>query len=252
MKSNDKKILLIGPGHALQRLDRALFNEYTVIVYSEAIVHLMKEGLRPDYWTFIDPNSFFSARAKMIQDHLTLSLDTKILLPDIYTKYQEFVPGRYAFGSDNLDDSFTTRANLYEFSRLYTRYSYELLDSDIINVYPDQKYLDDVDFSKNLVLFRHGGTISASRNTDKFSCLLLPMVFYVFVNVEEILCLGFGEYNKPRITSLASGFKGYEEYKRSFDTIMPLIKREINNRSIKISFIEGNKSYYNALTTIGI
>jgi len=245
VKKSDKKILLIGP--KTETLDAGLFDDYATIVFSQAIVHLLEKGMRPDYWAFIDPTAFFMARTKMIKKNLALDSNTKLLLADIYTKYQEFAPGRYAFGSDQLADSFTTRSNMYEFSQLYPRYNYELLDSDIVNVNIGQKHLDNVDFSRNMIIFRHGVTPNA-HNTDKFSCFLLPMVLHAFKNVKEILCLGFGEFDRPNPAHPETGFRGYEEYKRSFDTVMPLIKREIDKRAIKISFVEGDKSYYNKLS----
>ena len=93
---------------------------------------------------------------------------------------------------------------------------------------------EHIDFTKKL-FFISG---RAGENVDKFTCFLMPLVFYFFKYLKEIKTLGFGEFEQPRYREQIAGRNGrlgYNEFIETAERNLPLIKSHLEERGIKFS-----------------
>ena len=93
---------------------------------------------------------------------------------------------------------------------------------------------EELDFTKEL-FFISG---RAGENLDKFTCFLMPLVFYFFKDLKEIKTLGFGEFNHPRYREQIAGRNGslgYDDFIETAERNLPLIKSHLKERDIKFS-----------------
>ena len=71
-------------------------------------------------------------------------------------------------------------------------------------------------------------------NTDKFICYILPLVLSYFKELKEIECVGFGDFNKPRLYNNTT--EGYDGYKASYGRMKDQLIHLLNFKNISINF----------------
>lgn len=245
------KLLLVGPSAKIKEYGIGYFKEkkedgFEVLSYTGSIYHFKKIGFKPDYFSFIDPNTIATDIDLFERD--SFFNNTNLLIADLY---------RNGF-KDFFDKGFTCN-NLKRQTELFKRTKTLKFLDNFKNVfavemkrvafYSDEEGFHSVtihlpschvktsaegpDFTKEFLFISE----ELGKNTDKFTCFLMPLAFYFFKDLKEIKTLGFGEFSYPRykeqIPSLTG--RGYKEFMESSERNLPLIKAHLKERDIKFS-----------------
>ena len=233
---DEKEILIIGTGPTLKEITKEIADKYTTIAFSQSIGYLISENqIFPDYWTFFDPNSYFIVKDDIDNYKMEMKNKVTIIIPDLYRNYVD----------DKFHGKFTTRANMKNFNKLMYEdndYCKELfhLTPDIIDLKFGNNIPYNINFHDSFKILLHD-----VYNIDKFAAFILPMVFYLFRNIETIYSIGFGDFTGPRANGIMC--KDYPHYIKSFDFFESYFKEYLHQNSIDIEFLEGDRSYFNKL-----
>ena len=92
---------------------------------------------------------------------------------------------------------------------------------------------------KNLFLFQNLYKFYIS--FDKFICFILPLVLSYFKELESIKCVGFGDFDEPRLYNNLN--LGYEGYKISYSKIKDKLIELFKHRNISIEFENKNSHF---------
>lgn len=264
MKPPKEKLLLVGPSSKIEVYGADYFEEkkkdgFKILAYSGAVHHFKDIGFKPDYFSFIDPNTI-SHNIDFFEKDPFLN-NTTLLIGDLY--------------KDGFKDFFrlgltchTLKQKAYLFERIKTLKFLENFKNvfacemkrakGATSGHASELFKDTVEcdliihvietnpvfnpyamhhqpFSKEF-LFISG---RKGENMDKFTCFLMPLVFYFFKDLKEIKTLGFGEFNHPRYRvhdhSNISLKLGYKEFMTTAQRNLPLIKSHLKERDIKFS-----------------
>lgn len=226
-----KKLLLIGPGSSIIDFFPPT-DDYTILSFAGTFDWFINNDIAPDYWTFLDPNSVIS-----IQDKLNGSFLTKVKSKTtlIYNDFQ----GSDDFYKKGLSTSRGSNWVINSFGKtIFPKFKQYFKDSISL---PSQLNNNQLSLkTDNHCIITHG----PRPNTCKFSCFVLPMVFYLFPQIENIDVIGFGDYYQPRAYSNSSA--DYHQYIQSFNIIYLQIKTYLEENNISIKFLNKD-SYYKSL-----
>ena len=268
----DKNLLLLGPSRSICKYDKKYLESkreegFKILAFSSSpLWYLYDIGVAPDFVSFFDPNALCQAllesanllgtpstgiRTSLSERDAKLAWCNDITLIGYncltfgdLLKTNEYLHGSARHGySGFLGNSefvkFYTSHNLYDiFGYCICRNPIVVGRDDLgtcLNSTPQGEAW--ARFNENLLyVTRHG------REIDKFTHVLLPLIFYWFRDLEEMTCLGFGTFEAARYKG-SSG--SYDSYKEAFDEICPKMKEFLNAGDYNITFEES--SYFNKL-----
>jgi hypothetical protein len=226
-----KNLLLIGPGSSI--LDfKPPSNDCTILSFAGTFDWFITHNIAPKYWTFLDPNSVMSIQDKIPSHFLPKLKSTTTLVYSDFQGTNKFYENGFSTSRGSLwnNDVFRKKI-LSEFTKKFKNTM--LIPSKVSK----NKLLTNSDSHCNVT---HG----PRPNPCKFSCFVLPMVFYLFPQIKNIDVIGFGDYSYPRAYS--NSCADYNQYIQSFQIISPQIKQYLENNNICINFLNKN-SYYKEL-----
>lgn len=232
-----EKILLVGPSGKIRKLTKESAKEYKskgykIFSYTDSIFHLQDIGIKPDYFSFLDPYTI-GRKIDFYEKHDFIS-ETDLLIPDIFSNnLKKF----YDFG-------FTCNSFKRVYKHLYDRFlSFEYEKSfnttvkkEVVCVDLNSKQFsqESFDYKEQYYIFSSYGKI----NIDKFSCMIIPMVINHFKALKEIRCIGFGDLTTGRFYNNRAN--GCPEFAENFKTMKEKTLYNLNKHNIKISFEEEN------------
>lgn len=232
-----KKLLLTGTSSDLKAFDEQFFLEkrkegYQIFSFSDSIVYLDALGISSDYFTYIDPHTIFTIKY-MVSDISFLN-DVTSIIPNIFDNDLEIFK-RVGFTSPVC----RIQNELDVFNTIYKN---NIVPNAVL-IDPVIRYIDDeaeIDFKSNFHMFNH-----QYLNIDKFSCYLLPLIFYMFKELESVACVGFGHFEMKRLTN--DDTTDYSHYIHTFQSMEETIKKHLAATKIDIAFI-GEKSLFESLS----
>jgi len=235
---NCKEIYLLGPGRSKLDFDVTQLRRKTTLNFSGDLVWFSDNNIYPSYWTFFDPNStlYIFDRYKNNKYNLEwfegLKTNSNIIFNDFqgtdkfynegFTTSRGKVWNKNEFGDQILP---SLCSQFKEIIKVPTTVLYNTFDS----FYNEE--------TKHLTpIIKHEEGI----NTDKLTCFILPLVLSYFTKLESIKCIGFGDFESPRLGSGSSlGYNGYKlSYQRMKEKLITLLKY----KNVKIEF--NNKDSY--------
>lgn len=232
-----EKLLLIGPSSRIQSFNNKRFIQYRdegykLLCFTGAVSYLNGLQIQPDYFSFIDPNTFNVHYDIFTNNKTTFFSNTTLLIADLYdNNMKRFYEHNFTCNSFKKNkkrfEQFTALEFLDNFSSVYKK----IPDTSQSIVKKEIPYYD---YGKQFVLYNGERKI----NIDKFSCFLLPMVLNYFIDLTTISCIGFGDFDVGRYSH--GHTKGYEEYKKSFSTVLLNLKTNLAQRKIDIDFAHDN------------
>ena len=260
-----KRLLVLGPSGTLGKYDKKYLQRkrddgFQILAFSSSpFWYLYDMGFKPDFFNFYDPSALCQALlesatgiptslserdAKLAWCNEISFLGYNVLTFGDLLRTNESLHGSARHGNSH----FLSRSDFVEFyanHNLFDIFGYcicrnpSVVTHDILgeNLDPLSKVPVRADFADNLLyVTRHG------REIDKFTHVLLPLIFYWFRDLEEMTCLGFGTFEAARYKG-SSG--SYDRYKEAFDKICPKMKEFLNAKNYKLTFEES--SYFNKL-----
>lgn len=233
-----ESITIIGPGRSKAKYDISKLQNKVIFNFSGDLVWFCENDIYPTYWSFFDPNSVVQLLDK-IQNHTNkpewiegLKTHTSI----IFHNFQ---------GTDDFyRNKFTTSRGL-EWNR-------EVFGKNILplacSFFKDTIKLPQIICPNNYDLFYNseldGAPILAPENRvhmDKFMCYVIPTVLYYFKELKYIECIGWGDFDEPRLEGSKSR-GGYEAYKASYNMVKDKLIKLLQYKKIEVGF--NNKSSY--------
>lgn len=260
-----ENILLIGPGFSLEELDPNILKSTPSLYFGSSFHWFEKNNVCPTYWTFIDPNTvtyfdtlinglskfdelpsnkgrydykylvdYLKTTPPYSKNFLTYLFESTTLMygdlqtsKDFYNKGLSTSRGIRWFEGEYKD-------NVLPRVKSYFKKSIEFPQVICVNNY-SSSYIPTL---KNIPpLITHGPTT----NTDKFVCYILPLVLTYFKGLKRIDCIGFGDFNNPRLFNNTS--EGYGEFKLSYERMKDPLINLLNFKNISISF-QNKNSYF--------
>jgi len=232
------KVLLVGSSKEIGNYGSEFFEKakddgFKILSFANSIALFRKIGVKPDYFSFVDPWTIGYLIDFFEKDSFLNSTD--LLIPNLFdNKFENF----YKFG--------LTSSNLTSNPELLSRVQSLKFFDNFKNVFNySAKCLDlrekvetrGSEFIRNLNVFSGFGTT----NTDKLTAFLIPLVLYHFKYLKEIRTIGFGDFHTERFFSDRKGHMGgYQEFFDTFVRIMPIFKKYFEEKDIKISFETDN------------
>lgn len=237
-----KEIYIIGPAKTKLDYDTSKLKDKVTLSFSGDLMWFNNNNIHPTYWTFLDPNS-----TSYIFDRYSKGNYNK----DWFIKLKEksYIIFNSFQGKDSFYDSgFTTSKgkiwNRNQFGKellpnLCNQFKETIIVPTIVleNSY-ESFYKEETKHMTPVV--RH----QVGMNTDKLSCYVLPLALSYFDKLESIHCIGFGDFNSPRLYNGLS--LGYESYKLSYETMKSKLIDLLKYKNVKISF-ENKNSYFREL-----
>ena len=233
-----KEIYLIGPSKSKVGHDVSDLKDKVTLSFSGDLVWFNDNNLHPTYWTFLDPNStlyiFDRHRNNKYSPEWFSKLKEKsnIIFNDFqgtdsfyekgFTTSRGKAWNRDKFGKEILP-------NLCEQFKETIKVPTVVLESSYESFYKDKT-------KDTTPIVKHEEGV----NTDKLSCFILPLVLSYFTELESIKCIGFGDFNQPRLYNGLS--LGYEGYKLSYRRMEKDLKHLLKYKNVKIEFL--NKDSY--------
>tara|TARA_R100001509_G_scaffold29477_1_gene15699 strand:+ start:3071 stop:3889 length:819 start_codon:yes stop_codon:yes gene_type:complete len=258
-----KRLLLIGPGDSLETLNSNLLKSTPSLYFGSSFHWFDKNDVCPTYYTFIDPNTitYFDALINGISDYdkthpnrydyksyISYLKNTppysKNFLSNI-SKSTTLMYGDLQGSEDFYKKGFTTSRGLRWFMGEYKNGVLSRVESHFKEVkkLPQNICVNDYSSLYNPSL-KHLSPIiihEPNINTDKFTCYILPLVLSYFKELKEIECIGFGDFNTPRLSNNTS--EGYNQYKASYERMKNELINLLNFKNISISF-KNKDSYF--------
>jgi len=221
-----KEIYLIGPSQSKVGMDVGILKGKTTLSFSGDLGWFNDVDIHPTYWTFFDPNStsYIFDRFKSNRYNVDWFNGLKDNSNLLYNDFQ---------GTDKFyDEGFTTSRgkdwNRNEFGGNILP-SLATIFKEVITVPTtvctnnySSFYLEDTKHMTPIVKHERG------INSDKLACFILPLVLSYFTEVENIKCIGFGDFDSPRLyNGLALGYEGYKlSYHRMKSQLIDLLKHK--------------------------
>lgn len=236
---NCKEIYLIGPGQSKLNYDISNLENKIIFNFSGDLVWFSENMIYPTYWTFLDPNSttYLIDRIKTQKYNPIwfegLKKHTKIMFHDFQ-------------GTDSFyNEGFTTSRGKDWNREVFGK---TLLPS-ISSIFKETiKLPQKISINSYKPFYSNSPTpifpIIVPENRiymDKFICFILPTVLTYFEELKHIKCIGFGDFNKPRLYNNNSG--GYEAYKISYNLFKNKLMDLLEFKKINIKF-ENRDSYF--------
>ena len=239
MKSYEE-IYLIGPGSSKSEFDTDKLKNKIIFQFSDDLRWYDKTNIYPTYWSFLDPTSTtyivknYKNKIYNLNWFEGLKQNTNIIFNDFQ-------------GTDLFYDlGFTTKLgkiwNKNEFGKhiLPATCSYFKdtikLQSIVLNNNFSQLYTTN--YKDVCPIIQH------ESNIDKFTCYVLPLVISYFSDLKHINCIGFGDFDSPRMCNNSSS--GYSGYMKSYDLVKNDIIELLKYKNITIYFHNKN-SYFKDL-----
>lgn len=235
---NCKEIYLIGPGQSKLNYDISNLENKIIFNFSGDLIWFSENNIYPTYWTFLDPNSttYLLDRIQNKKYNLTWFEGLKKHSNIIFHEFQ----GTNEFYKEGFTTSRGVNWNTNEFGKKILpiicsffketiKVPHIILQNNFDSFYnPQLNHLSPI--------IRHGPNI----NNDKFICYILPLVLSYFKELKQIKCIGFGDFDKPRLYNNNSG--GYEGYKLSYEKVKNKLIDLLKYKEISIEF--NNKDSY--------
>ena len=263
-----EKILLIGPGNSLETLDPNLLKITQSLYFGSSFNWFEKNRVCPTYYTFIDPNTitYFDSLINGIsnydkthpnrydyRNYISYLTNTLPYSKDFIThlsKTTTLMYGDLQGSKDFYKKGLTTSRGPGWFMGEYKNDVLPRVESNFKKV---TKFLQTIcvdDYSSFYIpslehyspYITHGSNV----NTDKFVCYILPLVLSYFKELKEIECIGFGDFNKPRLHN--NTMEGYDGYKASYERMKDQLINLLNFKNISINF-KNKDSYFIELET---
>ena len=81
------KLLLVGPSSDIKTFSKDFFNQkmesgYNVFCFGDSLLYLKSINVKPDFFTFIDPETIYNVKSVLETDFLQ---DTYLLVHDLYS-----------------------------------------------------------------------------------------------------------------------------------------------------------------------
>jgi hypothetical protein len=259
-----EKILLIGPGDSLKTLDPNSLKTTPSLYFGSSFNWFENNKVCPTYYTFIDPNTIacFDSLVNGVSDYdkvyrgrydhwdyinnyinnLNYSKEfinhlskTTILMygdlqgsKDFYSKGITTSRGSEWFMGEYKNDVLPRVESHFKKA---IKFPQTLCVNDYSSFYiPSLKHLPPY--------ISHGPGV----NTDKLTCYILPLLLSYFKELKEIECVGFGDFNKPRLFNNSS-VGGYDGYKASYERMKNKLIELLNFKNISIIF-KNKDSYF--------
>jgi len=237
--NNIKEIYLIGPGRSKLNYDISKLKNKVILNFSGDLMWFNKNNVYPTYWTFLDPNSLIYIIDRINNKKYNsewfyhLKNNTNIIFHDIQGTDEFYKHGfTTSRGSNWNKNEFGGKLlpQVCSYFKETIKLPVDILENNFDPLYTPETY--------NLFpIIRQGPGI----NTDKFVCFILPLVLSYFKNLKSIKCIGFGDFNEPRLYNNLN--LGYEGYKLSYSKIKDKLIKLLNHRNISIEF-ENKNSYF--------
>jgi len=243
------KILLVGPSKKLKSFNLEFFEDckkegYSIISYSDSIGRLKEIEYKPDYHCFIDPATIRGPS----EEHPFLE-DVDLLVADVFGQHPEL--SSY-FNNFNRVFKYPVDeyppVNAIESTPKPHGSSLTLSFGAPLEIEVTKDEDKHIDFYEKYYMFQPTFILSSHSmkrlNTDKFSCYLLPLVLFHFKNLKKIDCIGFGDFDVDRGWG-SQRSDGYEDYKETFDIVVPYFKNFFEKNNIEINFLgDTSNNYY--------
>jgi hypothetical protein len=258
-----KKILLIGPGDSLETLDPNLLKTTTSLCFGSSFKWFEKNNVCPTYYTFIDPNTitYFDSLINGISNY-----DKTHQNRYDYRNYISYLTNNSPYSKEFINYLSKTTTLMYgDLQGSQDFYSKDLTTSRGPGWFMGE-YKNDVlprvgshfkkviKFSQTVCVNNYSSfyipslknlspyiTHGPNVNTDKFTCYILPLVLSYFKELKEIECVGFGDFNKPRLHNNTMG--GYGGYKISYERMKDQLINLLNFKNVSISFKNKNSHF---------
>jgi len=236
-----EKLLVIGPSERITKLsyeDYAKYRKsgYKLFAYSGSVQYLKEIGVSPDYYSFMDPNTYRRHTECFESDYFK---NTCLVAADLYhndlERFREYGYTCKTFSQQERElfhkftlleflDNFK-QTNFYQASGITCIFSREYAE----------KYAQElwIRWSDEYRMFK-----ATRSNIDKFSCFLLPLLLHVFRDLKEIKCVGFGDLDVGRVAW--GGQRGFKQFAQTFHYVLPVVKRQLASEGISISFVHEN------------
>mgnify|MGYP003113325337 FL=1 len=234
---NIEKLLITGPSKKVNEIPKKeiedlLSNGYKIFSYTDSLFYLQKIGIKPHYFSFLDPYTI--GRKMNFYENDSFLSDTSLMIYDLYENdLSTFY--RYGFTCNSFIRDF--RSSYEKFISLKFQDNFKEVikkDSTCIDITHPKFASSFFDYKKQLYIFSG----NKKTNTDKFSCVLIPMILNFFPNLKEIKSVGFGDFDTPRYYN--DGSKGYPEFINTFYIMKNNTVFNLENSSIKIDFFRDN------------
>lgn len=244
---NLNRINLLGPGSSISNLIYSDQEKYFAFS-NNSLTFLLQKNIAPDFFYFFDPNSIYLLflHLKQHPDQIKkLSEKCCLLYHDFHdcSKFYELgfttTKGKSWFIDCFCEDIFPEFKSFFKQS--------VRLNSKIIKPPPQSRniYVCESLFNNLNPIYPFLIIPKSKVNIDKFSCCVIPTLISHFSKLNLIKCLGFGDFNLPRIGQpKGADIRHYSEYTRSFNHVFPALYKFLDQNSIKIDFLNED-SYYN-------
>lgn len=224
-----KEIYLVGPGSSKLNFDPSILKDKTTLSFSSDLMWFNNNQIYPTYWTFIDPNSIINILNKLDKGDYNKdwSNDLKKQSTIIFNEFQ----GTNDFYLNGFTTSRGSSWNKHTFGNkilpMFCENFKEIIKLPTIVLKNNYSSFYKDNQSHLTPIIKHEPNI----NTDKFSCYVIPLVISYFTKVKTIRCIGFGDFNSPRLhTGSSLGYNGYKSsYQRVKNELISLLKyKDIN------------------------
>ena len=232
------KLLLVGPSSDIKTFSKDFFNQkmesgYNVFCFGDSLLYLKSINIKPDFFTFIDPETIYNVKSILETDFLQ---DTYLLVHDLYSN-ECYNFNKLGYTSKHLRSGKLKQ----QFLKLEGKFE------EIFKKYIKIDFNVKEDMHKNDYLSYETFKYDKSNKVDcKFSHVMIPIIFSTFRDLKSIHCIGFGQYDIPRYNSYNS--RGYKDYIESFNIAEKPIKNFLKQKEIQIKF-SGRKSIFESLIT---
>lgn len=247
MNPNLSELFLCGPGRSISNLN--LNNNDSYFCYGNgAFKYFWQEKFSPNFFYFFDPNAINFIFNDLCKDEsYTTILQSKctLILHDFHDHGFFYEEGYTTVRGQSWYENQFHKNILPKFKSFFK----DILIISPKNIYPTKQsrniFLNDSFFLEYKgdypFIIRH----KPKTNNDKFSTLILPIIFSYFKKIKSIKSIGFGDFNEPRFSySDNSDIRHYTEYKRSFNHVSLGLYDLFKRNNINIDFINTD-SYYN-------
>ena len=236
---NCKEIYLIGPGRSKLKYDTSKLRDKVIFNFSGDLVWFSENNIYPTYWTFLDPNSLIYIIDRINNKKYNpkwlyyMKNNTNIIFHDIQGTDEFYKHGFTTSRGPNWNkNEFGGKLlpQVCSYFKETIKLPVDILESNFDPLYTPETY--------NLSpIIRQGPGI----NTDKFICFILPLVLSYFKELESIKCVGFGDFDEPRLYNNLN--LGYEGYKISYSKIKDKLIELFKHRNISIEFENKNSHF---------
>lgn len=237
-----KEIYLIGPGKAKLDYDTSKLKDKVTLSFSGDLMWFNNNDIHPTYWTFLDPNStsyIFNrySTGKYNKDWFAKLKEKSYIIFNNFQGTDAFYESGFTTSKGKVwnRDQFGKELlpNLCDQFKDAIRVPTIVLENSYESFYKEE--------TKDMTpIVRHESGI----NTDKLSCYIFPLVLSYFNKLELIHCIGFGDFNTPRLYNGLS--LGYEGYKLSYERMKHQLISLLKFKNVKVSF-ENKDSYFREL-----